>query len=542
MSDMKPVFPDYLPTLPNVIADAVQRHGDLEFLVGTGGSWTFAQAERDSAALALGLLAAGVAKGVRVGLWLATTPHWVLAWWAVGRIGGFAVPLSTLFQAREITWAVGEADIDTLFVDAAWVDRLEDIFPELATQTSPRLFLSALPYLRRIVVFGACDRPWAMSTETLTSLAAACPGLDRSHLARVEAQVTPADWLIGICTSGSTSMPKIVVHTHGSMIRINHAYHAHGMGLPPDARLYCGMPFFWIGGLNGGLMAAMFAGACLVLPEGFSADEILSSVNRHRVTRLRIWPTQFKTLNDRALEQGQDLAPLMPLLAPMDAQGRPVPAERRIASLLGMTECFGPHGFGHYDETLPESKGGSWGRSIDGLERKVIDPVTGETLPPGEQGELCIRGFALMAEYYKRERGDVFDRDGWFRTGDVCRLDEDGYLFFQGRDSDMIKTGGANVSPQEVELVLSSFAEVAEAMVVGMPDEQRGESVVAVLVPRAGHTIDVAAIQRRMKQEISSYKVPRRIVVMSADAIPRTSGGKVRKGELRKNLSEKVTE
>ena len=539
----KPVFPEYPSTLPKVIEDAVSRHGDREFLVGPGGSWTFADTERDSAALALGLLAAGVGKGTRVGLWLPTAPQWVLAWWAVGRIGAFAIPLSSLFQTREITWALREADIDTLFVDAALIERLERAVPELATQQTTRIFLAEFPYLRRIVVVGPCDRPWALqATKGLAALASRHPVLDREYLARVEAQVTPADWLIGVCTSGTTSAPKIVVHTHGSMIRINHAYHAHGMGLRPGERLYCGMPFFWIGGLNGGLMAATFAGACLVLPEGSRPEEILASVERHRVTRLRIWPTQFKTLNDRALQSGRDLTPLLPLIAPRDEHGMPIPAERRIASLLGMTECFGPHGFGRYDETLPEQHGRSWGCNVEGLDRRIIDPATGATLPPGAEGELCIRGFPLMQGYYKREREEVFDQEGWFHTGDICRIDTEGYLYFSGRDSDMIKTAGANVSPQEVEVVLGGYSEIAEAVVVGMPDEQRGETVVAVLVPRAGSTIDAAALQQRMRQEISSYKVPRRIVVMAGDALPRTSGGKVRKAELRKQLMEKVAE
>jgi acyl-CoA synthetase (AMP-forming)/AMP-acid ligase II len=541
MPALKPVFPEYVPTLPNVIEDAVRRHGDREFLVDQGGSWTFARAEHDSAELALGLLAAGVSKGTRIGLWLTTSPQWVIAWWAVGRIGAFAVPLSAMFQAREISWALGESDIDTLFIDASLVERLERAIPALATQTSTQIFLPELPYLRRIVVVGACDKPWAISsTDGLTALASRSPALDREYLKRVEAQVTPSDWLIGVCTSGSTSAPKIVVHTHGSMIRINHAYHASGMGLKPDERLFCGMPFFWIGGLNGGLMAATFAGACLVLPQGPRVEDILDSVIRHNVTRLRIWPTQFKSLNDRALQMGRDLTPLLPLVAPRDERGEPIPAERRIASLLGMTECFGPHGFGRYDEVLPEKNGQSWGRNIDGLERKIVDPQTGADVPVGVEGELCIRGFALMQGYYKRERDDVFDRDGWFHTGDVCCIDEDGYLYFRGRDSDMIKTAGANVSPQEVEVVLGAYAEIAEAVVVGLPDEQRGEIVVAVVVPRAGQTIDAQTLQRRMKDEISAYKVPRQIVILSTDVLPRTSGGKVRKAELRKQLMEKV--
>jgi len=149
---------------------------------------------------------------------------------------------------------------------------------------------------------------------------------------------------------------------------------------------------------------------------------------------------------------------------------------------------------------------------------------------------LYIRGFSLMHGYYKRERAEVFTPDGWFATGDQCSMDEDGYLYFKGRLSELIKTAGANVSPQEVEAVLAGYAGVAEAVVLGLPDAERGESVVAVVVPREGASIDPAELQARMKEEVSSYKVPRRVLVMGFHDIPRTGAGKVQKKELKELL------
>ncbi|HXC41501.1 MAG TPA: class I adenylate-forming enzyme family protein [Burkholderiales bacterium] len=537
-----PVFPGYPPTLPNVIAAAMREAADREFMVEGSRRLTFRDAERESAKLARGLLAAGLGKGSRVGIILPNSPDWALVWWAAARIGAFTVPLSTFFQPKEIAWALGEADIDTLFIASRhlghdYVERLERALPGLSEQRSPRLALASHPYLRRVVVWGECDRPWALrGPRDLHALADGEPRIDDAFLSQVEASVTPSDWLIGICTSGSTSKPKIVVHTHGSMLRITHAYRRWSFAMSRDERVYCGMPLFWLGGLNAGIMPATYAGACVVFSESSNPEDVLDLIVRERITRVALWPPQFKPLNELALARGMDIAPLLTSARPEDKHGRPIPQERRIMSLLGMTESFGPHGAGRWNEVLPEKHGASWGRNFRGLERKIVDPQTGETLPPNTEGELYIRGFSLMHGYYKRERAEVFTPDGWFATGDQCSMDEDGYLYFKGRLSELIKTAGANVSPQEVEAVLAGYAGVAEAVVLGLPDAERGESVVAVVVPREGASIDPAELQARMKEEVSSYKVPRRVLVMGFHDIPRTGAGKVQKKELKELL------
>lgn len=543
----EPFLPDYAPTLPNVIANAARQYADREFLVYGDTRLSFRDTERESAHLARGLLAAGVGKATRVGILMPDTPDWVQAWWAAGRIGAFTVPLSTFFQAREISWALNEADIDTLLLDAEvrghdFVERMERAIPELAAQTSTQLYLPSHPYLRRIVVWGDCDRPWAIKgPQALRAMADANRAIDDAFLRGVEAQVTPADWLIGICTSGSTAQPKIVVHTHGSLIRITHSFRRTSLGkMNPGERNLSAMPFFWLGGLNSNLMPATYEGICMVFAESPRTEDILDLIIKEKVTRLSMWPAQFKPVRELAESRGLDLMHLVPGVQPVDESGKAIPPQRRIASLLGMTESFGPHGTGYWEEILDEKHGASWGRSVQGIDRKIVDPATGETRPPGKDGELYIRGFSMMNGYYKRERAEIFTPDGYFATGDTCNLDEDGYLYFKGRLSDMIKTAGANVSPQEVELLMASYEGVAQAIVVGMPDEVRGETVVAVVIPRAGATIDTAALQKRMKEDISSYKVPKEFLVMKLDEVPHTTSGKVQKNALKKLLAERL--
>ena len=545
MTDV-PFLPDYPATLPNVIADTTRRYADREFLVMGERRLTFRDVERRSAHLARGLLAAGVGKATRVGIIIPNTPDWVEAWYAAGRIGAFTVPLSTFFQAREISWALNEADIDTLlivdeYLGHNYIERLERAIPELAAQTSTQLYLPSHPYLRRIVVWGKCDRPWAIKgPQALRAMADAVPTIDDAYLKTVESLVTPADLLMGICTSGSTAQPKIVVHTHGSVLKTTHAYRPYSLGnFRPDERCLCAMPFFWLGGLNSNLMPVIYEGACLLFSESQRAEDQLDVLIKEKATRASMWPAQFKPIREVAESRGLNLNHLVPGVEVRDPQGNILPLERRIASLLGMTESFGPHGVGNWGEVLEEKNGASWGRNLEGIERKIVDPATGETLPPGKDGELYIRGWSMMAGYYKRERGEIFDADGWFPTGDTCHINENGYLYFKGRVSDMIKTAGANVSPQEVELLMVTYPGVAEAIVLGMPDEVRGENVLAVVIPRDGAKIDSAAIQKRMKDEISSYKIPKEFVVMNFSDVPRTTSGKVQRNALKKLLAER---
>ena len=542
----KPVLPDFPPTLPNLIANARSKFPDQPFLVCGDQQLTYAEADARSAELAKGLLAAGIGKATRVAILMPNSPDWVLCWLAASRIGAITFPVSTLFQPRELAWLLDHADIDTLLVTGHYaghdyMERLERAIPGLAGQRTTQLALPSHPYLRRIVVWGKCDRPWAIKgPQALRAMADAVPTIDDAYLKTVESLVTPADLLMGICTSGSTAQPKIVVHTHGSVLKTTHAYRPYSLGnFRPDERCLCAMPFFWLGGLNSNLMPVIYEGACLLFSESQRAEDQLDVLIKEKATRASMWPAQFKPIREVAESRGLNLNHLVPGVEVRDAQGNILPLERRIASLLGMTESFGPHGVGNWGEVLEEKNGASWGRNLEGIERKIVDPATGETLPPGKDGELYIRGWSMMAGYYKRERGEIFDADGWFPTGDTCHINENDYLYFKGRVSDMIKTAGANVSPQEVELLMVTYPGVAEAIVLGMPDEVRGENVLAVVIPRDGAKIDSAAIQKRMKDEISSYKIPKEFVVMNFSDVPRTTSGKVQRNALKKLLAER---
>jgi acyl-CoA synthetase (AMP-forming)/AMP-acid ligase II len=528
----EPIFPEYAPTLGNAIEDCAARHGDRLFLIGPDARLTYADADRESLRLAQGLLALSVGKGTRVAILMPNSPDWVLAWFAAGRIGALTVPISTLFQPRELDWILRYADIDTLLVQTRYaghdyLERLERAIPGLAAQRSTKLALSSHPYLRRIAVWGECDRRWALrGPQALHDAAAAHPALDAAFARAAQASVTPADELIGICTSGTTAEQKVVVHSHGSAVRTTHSYRAY-RGVTPETRDFAAMPFFWLGGLNVHLLPCLFEGASIVFGRSPNTEDILKAVLEEKVTRLRAWAVQKAALVESARARGVDLSYLDP--EPRDAHGGVIPPRLRVGSPLGMTESFGPHGVEKTGRALPEERAWSQGHAIAGIERRIVDPATRAVQPPGQVGELQIRGYSLMQGYYKRERGEVFTPDGWFSTGDLCSLDAEGYLHFDSRLSDMIKTVGANVSPREVEVVLQAIPGVSEAIVLGVPDAQRGEAVVAVAVPKTGATLDPAAMRARLRDEISSYKVPAEIFVAAYEDVPRTEAGKPKK-------------
>ena len=203
-----------------------------------------------------------------------------------------------------------------------------------------------------------------------------------------------------------------------------------------------------------------------------------------------------------------------------------------------MTETCGPHTFERMDVELPEKLRGSFGRSVPGVQHKVVDPVTGQTLGPGEFGEICVRGYSVMQGLYKVEREEAFDADGYYHTGDAGFFDAEGHLFFKGRLGEMIKTGGANVAPREIELLLATMPEVLAAHAVGLPHKERGENVALAVVLREGAKLDSAALHARLKEELSAYKLPRHYFFVSSGEIPMTDSGKLDRRRLRDALAK----
>jgi len=536
--------PDYPPTLSNLLERGLEKFGEREIVVLDERRETYGSLERSSSLLARGLLAAGVGKGSRVGILFPNGPDWVRAFFAVARIGAIAVPLNTFCKARELAWILKHADIDTLLLcdrlrTNDYLERLEQAVPGLAQQHGQPLLLPGAPHLRRIFVWGDRNRPWMRSSGDLEALAAASPGIDAAFLREVERTVTPSDPLVIVYTSGSTADPKAVLHAHAALVR--HAYQmAQARELVPDDRIWTPMPLFWMGGVCFGLLAAMHSGACTVFEEEFEAGRTLALLERERTTLSLGWPHYVKALQEHpdftqrdlsSMRRGQTRDALRPEARPRDPELYP--------NTLGMTETCGPHTWEDMSVELPEELRGSFGIPLEGIDHKIVDPKTGVTLPPGEYGEICVRGFSLMLGLYKQEREDVFDRDGFYHTGDSGYF-QHGRLFFKGRLGEMIKTGGANVAPREIEVVLAEQPEILEGYVVGLPDAARGETVAVAVVLLPGHELTAESLTARLKIQLSAFKLPRHIRFLAEGSLPRTGSGKVDKPRLKTLLLQEL--
>jgi acyl-CoA synthetase (AMP-forming)/AMP-acid ligase II len=538
-------FPDYAPTLPGFLRTRVERFGDRPLILLGERRIGYREAAEESARLAKGLLASGHGKGSRVGLLMPNGPDWVVAWLATARIGAVCIPMNTFYKPRELGWVMRHADVQTLltasrYLNNDYLERLEAAAPALAEQKAGALRLRELPYLRSVHVWGDCDRAWARPARDLEAAGEADPACDDAFLAEVESCVVPADPMAIVYSSGSTAEPKGAVHSHGALIR--HSFNLNSYrDLAPEDRIFSPMPFFWVGGLVFTLLSAMHAGAFLICEEAFDPGETLRLLERERATVAGGWPHYAKAMMDHPSFAERDLSSIRSgnLYAILPAELRPKDPELRSNS-LGMTETCGPHTIDRMDVDLPESLRGSFGRAPEGVEHKVVDPETGETLPPGVDGEICVRGYNVMQALYKVEREQTFDRDGFYHTGDGGHFDAEGHLFFQARLGEMIKTAGANVAPREVEVVTESFPEVQSAFVVGVPDPARGQNVAAVIVLDSGRELGAVECRARLREELSAYKVPRHYFFYAKQDLPFTDSGKIDKRQLGAMLAERI--
>ena len=523
-------------TLAELVRGLAERHGEREALVQGERRIDFAGLERASAELALGLVAGGAGKGTRIALLMPNGPDCVIAWLAAARIGALVIPLSTFYPARELHWVLRHADVHTLlcrdrYLNHDYLERLEKLAPSLAGSAGPPLYLPELPFLRAVWAWGDGERSWTRpGPGGLAEQGRETPGVDEALLRELEDCVSPADPTLIIYTSGSTAEPKGAVHTHGAILRHTRSVNEYLPSGPGDSCFFPA-PFFWVGGLQRQIHT-LYGGARTLFLESFDAADAIDLIEREGATHLMVWPHQAKAIREHPRFAGLDLSRLRS--APFDflPQERRPSAPDRVPNIIGMTETFAHHTIEAAGTELPPEKRGACGRALPGMERRIVEPENGRPAAPGELGELWVRGPTVTQGLYKREREEVFTPDGFYRTGDRGAIDADDYYFFHGRLGDMIKTGGANVSPREVEGVLLSLDEIEQACVVGIEDPEMGQIVVAAAVP-AAEPPDEVELRARLRELLSAFKVPRRFLWLASGELPLTDSGKLHPGRVR---------
>lgn len=467
--------------VPDTVPDLPRGCTDHPLLICDDERISYAEAEIRSASVARGLLQLGAGKGTHVGLLYPNGVEFVVAMLAAARIGAVVVPYSTFLTAAELETQL--RDSDTAILLSARSFRYHDYEQRLATVDTPCL---------QHVLF---DLPHA----------------DTRLPADIEADVDACDPLAIIYTSGSTGSPKGVIHTHGSLI--GHQRNLNAIrGLTADDRLFCNSPFFWIGGFAFGLLATMVAGATLICSNATDAGATLDVIEAEKPTTTNGFIAGIAHLSTHPSYQDRHFSArrgnLYPVMAP---DCRPADSELRH-NMLGMTETGSVVLIDADDGDQPEHRRGSYGRPAPGFETTVL-----------QSGELCVRGPYLMQGYYGRNREECFDTGGWFHTGDLVRVDDDGYFYFLGRAGAMIKTAGANVTPGEVEKALADLGVTAH--VFGLPDSGRGQIVAAVIV--TDDPVDLDVVRSRLRTTLSAYKVPRAFTVCRPADLPTLSSGKL---------------
>ena len=542
-------------------ARAAERWGDRESLVFGPVRQSFAEIARRADEAAKGLIALGVAPGDKVCLWLNNCPEWVHLLFAVARIGAILVPANTRFRTGDIEYLVRQGDCSTLVTHDVsgpidYLAMVRELVPEsLAVPPTGPLRSERFPLLERIVTVSEREH---RGTTAFPALVEAGRGVSDETLAARARAVSVDDTLFIMFTSGTTGFPKGVMRSH-HLLR-NQCDRMERLAITESDVVLNYLPLFHIFGYVDGPLLSVMAGSRQVLTATFDPDECMRLVEAERATQMQGFDSHLKALMDAQERRPRDTSSLrvgffpsgMASSVPIVRRAREVFPTMRTLTAYGSTEGGANICVSFLDST-EEQRCETSGHPCDGFEIRIADPESGEELPAETPGEILVRGYNLMQGYYRKpeETAAAIDADGWLRSGDLGYLREDGYLRFLGRCKDMLKVGGENVDPVEVEQLLLEHPGVREAAVVAYPDERLGEVGVAFVVPSdtgaaapgagdCGGAADEGGARREAlareilelgRGRVASFKLPRHVLLVPE--LPMTSSGKVRKAELR---------
>ncbi|WP_110207662.1 class I adenylate-forming enzyme family protein [Nocardioides daejeonensis] len=488
------------------------RRGDHEALVDGDQRWTYAELDAEVDRYAAALLAGGVTADDLVGILARNHASYVLELLALSRIGAVSVPLNWRLHATEQAWIIDQAGISVLLAD----DDFNDDAEVVAAETGLRLVIGN--QTRRVV-----------SGPLLGDLLAGVPAGTRVP----DAEKSAGDLHRLLYTSGTTSRPKGVMHTCGN-VAANHYAQVLELELTPADRILISAPLFHVSGLEAPGLATFVAGGTMVLCPTFKPEDIAEAVRRERVTGL-VLAAQI-LFGIKEIGRMADLAEVKYLLfagvAPtVRRQVKELLPAVRLVDTYGMTELT--NGACYMDAAHEQEKVGSLGPPVAGVQLRIVDGDFNE-LPAGEQGEIIVRGLKVSAGYWRdEETTERSRRDGWFLTGDVGYLDEDGYLWFVDRRTDLIKSGGENVATAEIERVLAAHPAVAEVAVIGVPDARWDEVPKAFVIAHGGVLLTEDDLRTHCRANLAKFKVPRDFALV--DSLPRNDSGKVLKRVLRED-------
>ncbi|MFV3307651.1 FadD3 family acyl-CoA ligase [Pseudomonas sp. NY15181] len=510
-------------TIPQLLSATATAYGDRPAIEDGDVRLSYRQLDQWRQRAARALLALGIGHGERVAVWAPNHWEWIVAATALHSVGAVLVPLNTRMKGAEAGLVLRESGASLLFVIA---DFLGNDYPALLDGED-------LPALRQRVILRG-ERPGALGWEAFLALAET---VDEAQLAERQAQVAADDLCDLLFTSGTTGKPKGVMTAHGQNLRLVRDW-SEMVGLREGDRYLIVNPFFHSFGYKAGWLAALMRGCCILPQAVFDVNVLLERVAAERVTVLPGPPTLYQSLLAHPRRSDHDLSSLR--VAVTGAASVPVEMVRRMRSELGFETIVTAYGLtetcGFVTICRPgddaETVATTCGRAFPEVEVRCVD-AQGRSVPTGEPGEVVVRGYNLMQGYFGNPEAtaEAIDSEGWLHTGDVGVLDERGYLRITDRLKDMFINGGFNVYPAEIEQTILCYPGVAQAAVIGIPDERLGEVAMAFLLPAAGQSIDLDAFLAWCRERMANYKAPRRAMLL--DALPLNAAGKVTKAALR---------
>jgi fatty-acyl-CoA synthase len=528
------------------LADTMaEQFGDREALVFNDERYTFQDVLERTDEVARGLIHIGVKPGDHVALWLMNRPEWIFTMFALARIGAVQVPVNTRFRTHDLAYLLKQSDASYLITHdvsgpVGFLDMVREVIelPESGASINDPAF----PKMSSVIILGESEQDGYISWSSM--LKDGIKTTDTELTVRKEA-CDPDLPVFIMYTSGTTGFPKGVMHNH-IMLRLIEE-RAFRMAITRNDTILNYLPLFHLFSYSEGALMSMLTGARQILTETFDPDECIQLIEDEGVTIMHGFETHLKDLTESQEKLKTDISTLRTGLfasgtktsAPICRKAADVLAPLVSITGYGMSEMGVGALIGSLDDSL-EQRAETSGYLAPGFECRIVDPVSNTEQVIDEEGEMVFRGYGLMMKYYNKpnETADSYDEDGWFHTGDTGIRRADGYVRFLGRYKDMLKVGGENVDPMEVEALLLGADGVQQVAVVGFPDAHLTEVPIAYVQPRTGFEASEGSIIEFCRGKVATFKIPRHVIFV--DELPMTASGKVRKVELREEAIKEL--
>jgi len=529
-------------TIGGLLDDIAGRFPDNDALVypERGIRYSYRKFNELCSKVAKGLLAMGTRKGDNIAIWAYNVPEWVILQFASARIGAVLVTVNTSYKSAELEYILHQSDSTSLFMvksfkDTDYVATLLDVVPELAGSRPGELGSAKLPCLKNVIFIGD-DTPAGMfNFDRIVEMGS---GVSDTELAAVEATLDRHDVINMQYTSGTTGFPKGVMLTHHNIV--NNGFNiGECMKFTDKDRLCIPVPFFHCFGCVLAVMACVTHGSTMVPVEIFDPLKVLQTIEKEKCTAVHGVPTMFIAELEHPDFDKFDLSTLRSGI--MAGSNCPIEVMKKVISRMNASEITIAYGQTESSPVITQTRTddaielrvATVGRALPDVEVKIVDIETGETLPPGKQGELCTRGYLVMKGYYKmpEETAKAIDRDKWLHTGDLAIMDENGYCKITGRIKNMIIRGGENIYPREIEEFLYTHPKISDVQIYGVPDRKYGEQVMAAVILKKGEAMTEEEVREYCHGRIANYKIPK--YVKFVDSYPMTASGKIQKFKLR---------